>query len=219
VTLFRSASPHRVVLAFLRGRATMPTSDDVLANSSLATAVMSTGSVALPVDAVLAPIHSASRPTATAATPLTDDETLLREHDSRAYGSAAAGAEDSRVLDAPVDPSPRLDGRLPLTAASWATVELLVSPFDSFQSVGHFQRVLDSTPGVHATRLRRLQHGALQVRVACHNSTDLIESLRDTCRHSFRFRIQSQDDHRVEVVLEVAADEGVAYAQWPLAST
>ncbi len=112
----------------------------------------------------------------------------------RGGGGIALAAQPSR----PTPSTPRT----PLTTSQTTSVELVVSPFSSFRAVGHFQQILAGAPHVQATRLRRLQQGVLQIRVECRGSTELIEGLREACQDSFRFRVQSQEVHRIEVVLE-----------------
>jgi uncharacterized protein (TIRG00374 family) len=94
------------------------------------------------------------------------------------------------------------------------TVELVVSPFHSFQQIGRFQQMLSSIPSVHAIRLRSLQQGILQVRVECQRATDLLGSLSEACGPSVPFRVLSHEAHRIEVVFEdeVDRDQEVTYA-------
>lgn len=86
------------------------------------------------------------------------------------------------------------------------SVELVVSPFTSFRDVERFLEILARIPDVRGRHLRRLQRGALQVRVECHGSTGLIAALRGAYPQSF-FHLQPHDPHRVEVLLETEFDE------------
>jgi uncharacterized protein (TIRG00374 family) len=94
------------------------------------------------------------------------------------------------------------------------TVELVVSPFFSFQQIGRFQQMLSSIPTVQAIRLRSLQQGILQVRVECQRATDLLDSLSKACKPSVPFRVLSHEAHRIELVFEDEGhrDQEVTYA-------
>jgi hypothetical protein len=94
------------------------------------------------------------------------------------------------------------------------TIELVVSPFHSFQQIGRFQQMLSSIPTVQAVRPRSLQQGILQFHVECQRSTDLLGTLSEVCTPSFPFRILSHEAHRIELVFEdeVDGDQEVAYA-------
>lgn len=139
-----------------------------------------------------------------------DRPDLVTAPRERTPAMAERGAHELAPADQPMSsvarPTPAAP-RVPLTALQTTSVELVVSLFSSFRAVGRFQQILADAPGVHAARLRRLQHGVLQMRVECRGSAELIENLRDACQHSFRFRVQSQEVHRIEVVLEEEADE------------
>jgi len=94
------------------------------------------------------------------------------------------------------------------------TIELVVSPFHSFQQVGRFQQMLSSIPTVQAVRPRSLQQGILQLRVECQRSTDLLNTLSEACTPSFPFRVLSHEAHRIELVFEdeIDRDQEVTYA-------
>lgn len=81
-----------------------------------------------------------------------------------------------------------------------ATVELVVSPFETFVELGRFQQALAGLPGVRAVQPRRLQRGMLQLRVECRASTELLDGL--AAHWPSPFRLVSCEPYRVEIALD-----------------
>jgi len=201
VAVFHSSSPwYRSALNFLRGQTPAPEVDGIAVSAPAPETAHES-----PV-ARTSPVEEFVRADWAADPGATSRERTPVMATRGEHGRAPA---DQSVSPSPVARPAPATLRVPLTALQTTSVELIVSPFSSFRAVGHFQQILAGASGVHAARLRRLQHGVLQMRVECRDSTELIEGLRDACQHSFRFRVQSQEVHRIEVVLEVEADEEV----------
>ncbi len=59
------------------------------------------------------------------------------------------------------------------------TMNLVVSPFGSFRSLGVFQQALEGLEGVRSARLRRFHQGTLYMIVRYNGSIPLEERLKD----------------------------------------
>jgi hypothetical protein len=104
------------------------------------------------------------------------------------------GDRNIGVFDVP-DGKPVTAGRL----QTLAHIELVASSFGSFREVGRFQQALERLPNVGNIRVRHLSQGALQVRVECRNTADLLQSLSRT--YTRPFDVVSREPYRVEIVL------------------
>lgn len=80
------------------------------------------------------------------------------------------------------------------------TTELIASPFRSFREIGLFQQTLATVAGVQAVQPRRLQQGALQLRVECRSTSAMLSAL--AAEYPTPFYLVSQQPHQVEITFD-----------------
>lgn len=96
-------------------------------------------------------------------------------------------------------------------AARWLnlqTLELLAFPFRSFRDVGTFHETVANLPSVRSVQPRHLQDGALQIRVECASSRDLLTGLSEA--YHLPFSVVHRETHRIEIALEHEASSNVS---------
>jgi hypothetical protein len=130
-----------------------------------------------------------------------------RTHSAHVPAPAVSVARPERAttqIRPPVSAARRSGSPTVLTLPS---IELVVSPFPTFREVGWFHQQLESLPCVRVVHLRRIQHGALQLRVECTGTGELLEELGAALNTPFG--IISHEPHRIELLLYGSAGHDV----------